>query len=110
MSNVMIGGIGAVRSHSVDKVAVDEVILFAENDSRLYDVLMNVYLPAIAKKKKSGKWDKEKGVKLMEYYYTNYIRPEMKKPSKYGWDSKLNPTERKIVAKYFLDQLESEYL
>ena len=106
----MIGGIGAARTHTIDKVLVDEVILFAENDSRLYDVLMKVYLPALQKKKKSGKYDKEKAVKLMEYYFTNYIRPEMKKPSKYGYDPKLNPAERKKVAKYFLDQLEEEYL
>ena len=110
MNNVMIGGIGAAKSPTIDRVAIDEVILFAENDSRLHDVLVNVYLPALKKKKKSGKYDKEKAVKLMEYYYTNYIRPEMKKPSKYGYDSKFNPAERKVVAKYFLDLLESEYM
>ena len=106
----MIGGIGAARSQSIDKVAVDEVIILAENNERLYRILMDVYLPALKKKKKSGKYDREKAVKLMEYYYTNYIRPELKKPSQAGWDSKLNPAERKIVARYFLDQLESEYL
>jgi hypothetical protein len=95
---------------TIDKVAVNEVIQFAENDSRLYDVLMNVYLPNLKKKKKSGKYNSELAVKLLEYYYTNYVRPEMIKPSKYGWDSKLNPAERKLFGKYFVEVLETEYL
>jgi len=108
MNNVFLGGIGAVNT--IDKPLVYEVITFAENDSRLYDILMNVYLPNLKKKKKAGKYDREKAIKLLEYYYNNYIRFEMKKPSKYGMDPKLNPAERKLVAKHFRDYLEEEFL
>lgn len=103
--SVFIGGISGV-----DKVAVSEVIGFAENNYRLHKILMEVYLPNLQKKKKAGKYDREKAVKLLEYYYQNYIRAEMKKPSEYGWDPKLNPEERKMVARYFRDYLEEEHI
>lgn len=101
--------LGAIK-HKIDEVKLREVILFAENDSRLYDILINVYLPAIKKKIKSGKYDSSKAITLMEYYYSNYVRPEMIKPSKYGYDPKLNPDERKAFGKYFRDILIDEYI
>lgn len=94
----------------VDKIKVFEATSFAENDSRMYDILMNVYVPAIKRKIKQGKYDRNKAIKLMEYYYTNYVRPEMKKPSKYGHDLKLNPKERAFFGEYFRDVIEAEYL
>jgi len=100
-----ITGIGAI-----DEIAVDEVINYAWNDRYLYDILINVYLPAVQKKVNKGNFDYEKGVKLMEYYYTNYVRPHMKNPRNYGWDSKLNPQERRYFASYFLDALFDEYI
>lgn len=84
---------------------VEEIVLFAENESRLYDVLMKTYLPALKKFVKRGNFDRDKALKLMEYYWTNYVRPEYKK--QFG-DVRLNPTQRKQFSEYFLSNLESE--
>ena len=95
--------------YSVDRQLVDEVIIFAENDSKMYDALMKNYLPNLQKKVLAGKYDPEQAIKLLEYYYTNYVRPYMKMPRNYGFDPKLNPDERKAFAKYFRDKLWNEY-
>jgi hypothetical protein len=81
------------------------VILFAENDSKLYGDLIKNYYPNLKKKIKSGKYNPELAIKLLEYYYTLYVRPYMKNPKIYGWDSKLNPAERREFGKYFRDVL-----
>ena len=94
---------------AIDKVALNEVILFAKNDSKLYGDLMKNYLPNLQKKVLSGKYDPEQAIKLMEYYYTVYVRPYMKQPRVYGWDSKLNVEERKAFGKYFRDILWDDY-
>lgn len=94
---------------AIDKVLVDETIAFAENDQRSYKALIDVYLPNLQKKKLSGKYDKEKAKKLLEYYYQNYVRPQMKNPRLYGFDPKLNPAERKSFATHFVNVLEDEY-
>lgn len=94
----------------IDKVKVNEVILFAENDYDSYNALIQNYLPNLQKKIKSGTYNKTKAVKLLEYYYSNYVRGYMKMPRKYGFDPKLNPDERKMFGKYFVDSLESDYL
>jgi len=93
----------------VDRQLVDEVIIFAENDSKMYEALMKNYLPNLQKKVLAGKYDPEQAIKLLEYYYTNYVRPYMKLPRNYGFDPKLNPDERKLFAKYFRDKLYNEY-
>jgi hypothetical protein len=95
---------------TVDKIKVREVILFSENDYRLYEVLTTTYLDNLKKKRLKGNYDKKKSYKLLEYYYSNYVRPEMKKPSKYGYDPKLNKPEREMFAKYFGDYLWDEYI
>jgi hypothetical protein len=97
------------QKYSVDRQLVDEVIIFAENDSKMYDALMKNYLPNLQKKVLAGKYDPEQAIKLLEYYYTNYVRPYMKLPRNYGFDPKLNPDERKLFAKYFRDVLYNEY-
>lgn len=94
----------------MDKVKVREVILFAENDYNLYKVLMTTYLDNLKKKRMSGKYNKAQSYKLLEYYYSNYVRPEMKKPRKYGFDPKLNVQERKAFGKYFGDMLWTDFL
>jgi len=100
--------LGAIKNDDREKVR--EVILFAENDSRLYDILLNVYLPNLKKKVKAGKYDSKKAVKLLEYYYQNYVRPAMKNPRNYGFDPRLNPSEREMFASYFVNELEDNYL
>lgn len=95
---------------AIDKTLVREVILFAENDYDMYKVLVTTYLDNLKKKRLNGTYDKAKSYKLLEYYYSNYVRPEMKKPRKYGLDPKLNPEERKQFSKYFGDFLFEEYL
>jgi hypothetical protein len=97
------------QKYSVDRQLVDEVIIFAENDSKMYVALMKNYLPNLQKKVLAGKYDPEQAIKLLEYYYTNYVRPSMKLPRNYGFDPKLNPDERKLFAKYFRDKLYNEY-
>jgi hypothetical protein len=95
---------------AIDKVLVREVILFTENDYDMYKVLVTTYLDNLKKKRLNGTYDKAMSYKLLEYYYTNYVRPEMKKPRKYGSDPKLNVEERKAFSKYFGDYLWDEYL
>ena len=99
-----------MAKHQIDKVLVDEVILFAENDYDCYQALINNYLPNLQKKRLNGTYDRPKSIKLLEYYYTNYVRRFMKMPRKYGFDPKLNPPERALLAKYFADFLYNEYL
>ena len=97
------------QKNTIDRYLVEEVIIFAENDSKLYNDLMVNYLPNLQKKVLAGKYDPELATKLLEYYYTNYVRPYMKMPRNYGVDTKLNPEERKAFAKYFRDKLYNEY-
>jgi hypothetical protein len=97
------------QKNTIDRNLVEEVIIFAENDSKLYNDLMVNYLPNLQKKVLAGKYDPELAIKLLEYYYTNYVRPYMKMPRNYGVDTKLNPEERKAFAKYFRDKLFNEY-
>jgi hypothetical protein len=93
----------------IDQTSLDEVILFAENDQNLYNALIKNYLPNLERKVKAGKYNPEMAIKLMEYYYTVYVRPYMKNPRNYGWDSKLNPAERKEFGRYFRDVLWNDY-
>ena len=95
---------------SMDKVLISEVYNFAMNDYDTYKILVSTYLDNLKKKRLNGSYDKVKSYKLLEYYYNNYVRPNMKKPRKYGMDPKLNPKERAIVSKMFADYLWNEYI
>jgi hypothetical protein len=95
---------------AVDKELVREVILFAENNVRCYESLMQNYLPNLQKKVLKGTYDRKLAIKLLVYYYSNYVRPEMIKPRVYGLDPKLNPEERLIFAENFVDYLWEEFL
>ncbi len=86
--------------------AVEDLCTFADNESKLYDVLHNTYVPALMKFKKRGTFDREKALKLLEYYYQNYVRPTYKK--RFGSDIKLNPAQRKNFANYYLTTLEED--
>jgi hypothetical protein len=94
----------------VDKILVDEVYNFAMNDYDTYNKLVTIYLDNLKKKRVKGTYDKKKSYKLLEYYYQNYVRPNMKNPRKYGLDPKLNPKERQLVSKYFGDYLWVEFI
>ena len=89
-----------------DSDAVQELVLYAENDSKLYNVLHKTYVPALEKFIKKGNFDEIKALKLLEYYLTNYVRPAYKR--EFGDDIKLNPADRKAFAKEILDSLKSE--
>lgn len=93
------------EAYSDDEDALQELILYAENDRRLYDILMNTYLPALQKFVKRGTYDATKAVKLMEYYYSNYVRPAYKK--EFG-DVPLSKSDRQKFAQHFLDYLVDE--
>lgn len=97
-------------NNSIDKEKVREVILFAENNVRCYDALMANYLPNLQKKVLKGTYDDKLAVKLLVYYYTMYVRPEMIKPRVYGLDPKLNPKERELFAENFVTYLWEEFL
>lgn len=98
-----------MRSYEIDAMAVNEAILIVENDAKLYEVLTKTYLPNLQKKFLTGKYDPEKAIKLLEYFYTNYARPRLKS-REYGWDPKFNPAERYEFSKYFRDYLYTEFL
>ena len=82
---------------------MQELILYAENDSKLHDVLMKTYLPALQKFVKRGVFDKTKALKLMEYYYSKYVRPAYKR--EFGDDLALSKNDRVKFSQYFLDTL-----
>lgn len=66
------------------------------------------YVPALQKFIDKGTFQESGAIKLLVYYWTNYVRPSYKK--EFG-DLPLNPEERKEFAKYFLKTLkEEEYL
>lgn len=97
------------EAYQDDDDAREELIMYAENDSRLYDVLMKTYLPALQKFVKRGTFDREKALKLMEYYYSNYARPGYKR--EFGDDIALSKSDRRKFAEYFLNYLiDEQYL
>lgn len=92
----------------IDEYAVNELILFADNDYKLYTVLQDTYFENLERKVKRGTYDPEKAVKLFHYYYNNYVRPEYKR--QLGSDIKLNPKERNLFGQYYVEQFEDERL
>lgn len=86
-----------------------EVVLYSENDARLYEILTTTYLPALKKFVKKGVFDEEKAHKLLGYYYQNYVRPWMKNPRNAGYDPKLSVQQRRECTQYWLDLLKDEY-
>lgn len=96
-------GVGAI-----DEYAVNELILFADNDSKLYRVLQDSYFKNLERKINRGTYDPKKAVKLFHYYYNNYVRPEYKR--QLGTDIKLNPKERDLFGQYYVEQFEDERL
>lgn len=95
----------------IQEERAEDAIMFAENDYRCYQVLNGTYLPALQKKVLKGVYDKTLAVKLLEYFYTNYVRTEMAKPgSGYQGAKPLNPAERKYFATHFVDYLWEEHL
>jgi hypothetical protein len=97
-----VSGIGA--THNVDEDKLREIFLFTDNDSHLHEKFMQNYIPAMKKKLKSGKYDANLAIKLMEYYHSNYVRPYMKDQRHYGTDYQLNPAERKAFGEYYRDK------
>lgn len=95
---------------TVDKDKVQEVINWAENNSDAYDALMRNYLPNLSKKVLKGIYDKVLAVKLLVYYYENYVRVPFSAPREMGYDPRLNPAERVLFAEHFVDYLEKEFL
>jgi hypothetical protein len=100
--------LGAVNS--IDEHKVNETILFAENNADVLKKFEDIYVEYVKKKVKAKKYDRTKVIKLLEYFYQNYVRPAMKNPRNYGYDPKLNPAERKLFAEYFRENIETNYL
>jgi hypothetical protein len=95
-------------SLEIDQIKVDEVISVGENNSYCYKHLINDYLSNLQKKYVRGVYDKEKATKLLEYYYSNYVRREAIKYLSY--DPALNVAERKLFGEHFRDYLYNEFL
>lgn len=97
------------EASGVDEDAIRELILYAENDRKMYDILHNTYVPALQKFIDKGTFREAGGIKLLQYYYTNYVRPGYKK--EYGEDVRLNPASRAEFAKQILESLkDDEYI
>lgn len=94
----------------IDKIKVGEVILFAENNVNAYDALMRNYLPNLSKKVLKGTYDSKLAVKLLVYYYENYVRVPFSNPREMGFDPKLNKEEKNMFAEHFVEYLETEFL
>jgi len=98
------------KKHIIDKEMVNEIILTSENERDLYLILTTTYLDNLKKKRLKGTYDKKASYKLMEYFYQNHIRPSLKKRTSFGFDPKLNPSERALIGKYYADKLWDDFL
>jgi predicted TIM-barrel fold metal-dependent hydrolase len=96
------------RQHQIDKAAVRELILFAQNNSKqAYKILIEVYLPNFQKKALKGIFDKQLAIKALGNYYYAQVRVLYKK--EFRADIQLNPAERAEFGAYFLAELWNEY-
>lgn len=95
----------ALKESGVDNDAVTELIGHAMNTNKTYDILMNTYVPALMKFKKKGTFDRNKALKLLEYYYQK-VRESYKR--EHGDDIKLDPASRKSFSEQILQELEDE--
>lgn len=96
-------------TEKVDKGYVDEVINYTWNERYLVDILENVYVPVIQKKIDNGTFDYKKGVKLMENYFTKYVKPYFQNSIEHDWIIKLNPKERYYFGVSFLEFILSDF-
>ncbi len=80
---------------AVDKDLVRDIELYMESEYRIWNNYEKSYLPNIARKIGSGKFDKKKLPKLMEYLVKNSM-PLIKKT--YGID-RLSKEDREALAK-----------
>ena len=92
------------------KVAEDfsvasEVLMFAENDYKLYQRLMNV-LKNLESKKKRGVYDKQKAVKGV---ITMYINPAIKEYRNTFGLGPVNQLTKEYMARETLDVLNDDY-
>jgi hypothetical protein len=97
--------IGATKQTNVRERIVDDVFDIMENDERVMRNYEISFLTNIARKVGSGKFDKTKLPKLMEYLYTNNRDHLINKYQRFYDDSlKLNPAERKKLADMWSDK------
>ena len=92
----------------IDRVKVDEVISFAVKTEYCYKHLVTDYLNNMQRRWVKGTYDRTKVIKLLEYFYSNYVRSPFKREM--GYDPALNVKERQVFATYFRDYLENEFL
>jgi hypothetical protein len=97
---ILLGATKGPRKYAVDKDLVEDLYLFMENDSTIMGNYEKAFLPNIARKIGSGKFDKSKLPKLMEYLYKNNERTIKQNYA----DVKLNPRERELLAKEWADR------
>lgn len=96
----LLGATKRPRNYEVDKDLVEDLFLFMENDSTIMSNYEKSFLPNIARKVGSGKFDKSKLPKLMEYLYKNSERTI----KRFYGDIKLNPKERELLSKEWADR------
>jgi hypothetical protein len=91
-----------------DDHATRELVLYIENDSRVYH---QAYLPAVENLKKKaakGKYDHLLAAKLFEYTAEHGAKAYAKE---FGgtWNTMFNPATRRAVARELRDNFEGEY-
>lgn len=107
--------LGAVRpingsAKNIDKDLINETYNFVMNDYETYNILTDIYFKNLKKKKKKGILNAEKAYLLLgTYFLNNYVRREMKKPEKYGFDPKMTPAERKEFGKMLYEDFKEYY-
>lgn len=85
----------------LDGIAIDELVLFAQNDSQLYDRRITPYINLFAKKIKNGTYNEDLAIQGLT---NNVVKDAQNRYNQeFGAGSmKLNPAERKEVAKQML--------
>jgi hypothetical protein len=94
--------VGALRKHEIDKDKLREIFITATNEHSLYNMFVNVYVPALQKFIDKGNFDEIKALKLLEYFVKRVVIRLNQRP--YEYNLKLNPLERLELAKEYLEE------
>lgn len=93
------------KDESLDKDLLRDILVYIENDSGLYRQRVLPIVNNLARKKLSGKYDKELAVKAFMYLAIDGIK---KYKSEYEVDVTLSKAEKESLAKDLLDSYTEE--
>jgi len=97
-----IKGVGATRTHEIDKDKLREVFLTSTNEHSLYNMFVNTYVPALQKFINRNTFEEDKALKLLDYFVKKVVIRLNQFP--YNYNLKLNPLERLELAKEYLEE------